>query len=159
MEQMERAIKVRLGEALKFQVDIQGTSTPVSEARFTIKIGDKKMSYVGEIKNGVVIFELLDLPKIINVGQQYACELELFIGNQYFVPFMAVFEFIEPMEIKASLMNGNFVKKNETEQEVPKIAVKMEKAVSENLKKIDSIDSSKLKKSGKNKRMRFVVLR
>lgn len=97
-------IKVKIGDMLRFQVDIQGASAPVNEVRFTIKNNDKKISYLGEYKGGVAKFNIMDLAKFVNPNQNYFCELEIFIGGQHFAPFSGLFEFVEMVEVKANMI-------------------------------------------------------
>jgi len=94
-------IKTRLDYSpeLIFIVDISGTTESVTEVRLSI-FDQTKISYVGRYADGKAFFKLNDPQKYFKLGV-FKYDLEVFIGNQYFVPLSGQIEFTEPIKVTA----------------------------------------------------------
>jgi len=94
-------IKTRLDYSpeLIFIVDISGTTESVTEVRLSI-FDQTKISYIGRYADGKAFFKLNDPQKYFKLGI-FKYDLEVFIGNQYFVPLSGQIEFTEPVKVTA----------------------------------------------------------
>lgn len=97
-------IKSGMFSDLKFQVEVDGTSSPISEARLSIVLEDIKISYKGSIKEDVASFKIKDFERFAKAGKDYEFILEVFLGNQYFAPFTGKIELIEPVSVEANMV-------------------------------------------------------
>jgi len=95
-------VKTRLDYSpeLIFVVDVSGTTELITEVRLSIISDLKKIGYVGRYVDGKAIFKLNDLQKYFDIGV-LKYDLEVFIGNQYFVPISGQIEFTEPVRVTA----------------------------------------------------------
>lgn len=82
-----------------FNIDVSGTNELITEVRLTVH-DDKKISYIGTYRDGKAIFKLKDLERYFKSGA-FKYELEIYIGNQYFVPLSGQIEFTEPIKVIA----------------------------------------------------------
>ena len=96
-------IKVLVGESheIKFKVDVEGTTTPVDEIRFTIWAGNLKVSFLGVYGLGVAMFKIQELERFMAPGV-YDYFLEVYIINQCFIPFKGKIELAKPVGVSAS---------------------------------------------------------
>jgi len=96
------ATRIQAGSAveMKFQVDVDGASVPVTEVRLSMKSGRAKVSYVAEYKKNVATFSISELEKYVSPGNIYEYELEVYVGSQYFVPFKGQIELVHPVSVK-----------------------------------------------------------
>jgi hypothetical protein len=114
-------IKLGMISNLDFRVTVDGTTSPVTETRLSIAIDNKtKISYTGTLLQQVASFEIEGFDRFGKVGQKYPFFLEVFIGNQWFVPFTGELEFVNPVAVSASLQGDRVVAPLITVTEVEK---------------------------------------
>lgn len=61
---------------------------------------DRKISYIGNYRGGKAIFDLKELERYFTSGT-FKYELEVYIGNSYFVPLAGQITFEEPVKVTA----------------------------------------------------------
>jgi len=94
-------IKVRMNEhpELIFHIDISGTSDPITEVRLTVH-DDRKISYLGKYRDGKAYFHVDEIERYFKAGI-FKYELEVFIGNQYFIPLSGQLEVSDGVKVIA----------------------------------------------------------
>jgi hypothetical protein len=103
---------------LHFRVVVEGTSSPIAEVRFSVDIGKgMKLSYIGILEGQVASFQIEDFGQFGKSGPKYLFSLEIYIGNQWFVPLSGDLEVVKPISVSADIFKS---------QDDPNFSVKAE---------------------------------
>lgn len=94
-------IKSGVVSQLRFQVDVEGTDTPVKEVRLSVITESVRISYRGALNESVAVFGTRGLENFVKPGHPYDFDLEVFIGNQHFVPLQGKIQVIEEVSVNA----------------------------------------------------------
>lgn len=87
---------------LEFSLLVEGTNTPISEARLTFCNLDPIISFKGKSENGKLTFEVSNLKKYLTEGE-YPIKLEVFVENSYFVTYEGDAKITTPLNISTNL--------------------------------------------------------
>jgi hypothetical protein len=99
---MNEVLRFNLNEPveIRFQLEIEGALATINSIRFVILKDKLRLSFVGDYRDKNATFRFSDLEKFLDSGV-YQCELEVYVGSQYFVPFVGHVELVQPVLIKA----------------------------------------------------------
>ena len=83
---------------LEFSLLLEGTDSPLTDARLTFTGVKPYISFPAQVNNGKLSFNLSNMKKYFEPGLQEA-KLEVMVDNNYFVTYTGVFDMKMPMEI------------------------------------------------------------
>ncbi len=106
------AIQVKAGvpSQLRFQVDVEGTDTPVREVRLSVMTESLKVGYRGVLKENVAVFTIRDLESHVKLGQAHDFDLEVYVGSNYFAPYSGKIEVVQPVSVSVSEVGSSPMK-------------------------------------------------
>ena len=147
-------IKVKINEhpELIFHIDISGTSDTITEVRLTVH-DDRKVSYLGKYRDGKAHFHVDEIERYFKTGI-FKYELEVFIGNQYFIPLAGQIEISDGVKVTAEKEQLKIEPKIEAQLIDEKVTAKHEENKIES--KNEEHKKLKLVKS-KSKKIAYIV--
>lgn len=92
---------------LVFEIAIDGTDSALINVkwkiRFVLSLGEKHWLYHAEKRDDGFVHVTIPNDKIFKENHTYLGQLEVIIGNHYFVPAEVEIEFLNPVKIEASI--------------------------------------------------------
>lgn len=160
---MSEILKFNLNESIEFsfQLDIEGALATINSVRFVIIKNDLRLGFVADYKDKNAIFRFTNLGRFLDAGI-YPCELEVYIGSQYFVPFQGQVELTKPITISATPMIAKSVPKITVSLERDKIVKSeevAEKVPTEQVEKVEKIEKAETEPIKKSKKKTAYVLK
>jgi hypothetical protein len=81
-------LKANAVSELRFQIDVEGTTVPITDLRLSIVSESMIVSFKGVLKENVAVFKVRDAESFLPARKELPLQLEVFIGSQHFVPFV-----------------------------------------------------------------------